>query len=108
MSVHDFRRPCQSVYSTFVEKSGYTARGGLGSVVLNVRNIFYYKEIYVSIKVFAVPGDYRDDFSVLESQVNTWIEENHPAVLEMHVDVTPLPQPRDRKEFMMTLVVRYE
>jgi hypothetical protein len=60
------------------------------------------------IKVFSAPGDHRDDFETIETQVNNWIESAKPNVVDMRLDVTPLPERRDSKTFMMTIVLRYD
>ncbi len=60
------------------------------------------------IKVFSAPGDHRDDFEVVEDQVNAWLHENEARLQDMMMDITPLPQSRDSKSFMMTIVIRYD
>jgi len=60
------------------------------------------------IKIFSAPGDHRDNFEVVETQINDWIESAKPSVRDMQLDVTPLPERRDSKTFMMTIVLRYD
>lgn len=60
------------------------------------------------IKIFSAPGDQRDDFESIEAQVNDWMESAKPTVADMQLDITPLPERRDSKTFMMTIVLRYE
>ncbi len=60
------------------------------------------------IKIFAAPGDYRDDFAHVEEQANAWIAEKQPKVLGMNASVACLPVKRDSGQFMLTLVVHYE
>ena len=60
------------------------------------------------IKIFAAPGDHRDDFANVEEQTNQWIEEAHPRIVSLHTTVNEMPGKRDAGQFMMTLVVYYE
>ena len=60
------------------------------------------------IKIFAAPGDHRNDFDQVELQTNAWIEETHPNIISMHPTVNKLPTTRESSHFMMTLVVHYE
>ncbi len=60
------------------------------------------------IKIFAAPGDYRDDFAHVEEQTNAWIAEKHPKINDMQASVVCLPVKRESGQFMLTLVVRYE
>ncbi len=59
------------------------------------------------IKVFSAPGDHRNDFQTIEDQVNAWISEARPRVLEIQTTVTPMTK-RELGDFFMTLVVLYE
>ena len=60
------------------------------------------------IKIFAAPGDHRDDFASLEEQVNRWIEQVQPRIVCFHTTVNEMPGKRDIGDFMMTLVAHYE
>jgi len=60
------------------------------------------------IKIFAAPGDHRDDFQSLERQVNDWIAQSRPRIVDMRTTVNPLAEKRENSGFMMTLVVHYE
>ena len=60
------------------------------------------------IKIFATPGDHRNDFEQIESQANAWIEQNHPKIISMHTTVNKLPTTRETSQFMMTLLVHYD
>ena len=60
------------------------------------------------IKIFAAPGDHRNDFDQIELQANAWIEETRPNIISIHPTVNKLPTTRETSQFMMTLVVHYE
>lgn len=61
------------------------------------------------IKVFAVPGDHRDDFANVEQQVNEWCEKSQRKVVAMHCSVNEMPEKkRDIGAFMLTVIVHYE
>ena len=60
------------------------------------------------VKIFAAPGDHRNNFEQIEAQANTWMEETRPGILSMHTTVNQLPTTRDTSPFMMTLLVHYE
>lgn len=58
------------------------------------------------IKIFAAPGDTRNDFEQVEMQANQWMDEKKPQVISMHMTVNQMPgTPRDSGSFMMTLLV---
>lgn len=60
------------------------------------------------IKIFSAPGDHRDDFVIVEDQVNAWLHENEARLQDLKMDITPLPQARDNQSYMMTILVRYD
>ncbi len=60
------------------------------------------------IKIFAAPGNHRNDFQAVEEQVNDWIEQAKPRVLSVHPLVNAMPGKGDLGEFMLTLVAHYE
>ena len=60
------------------------------------------------IKIFAAPGDQRNDFEHVETQANTWMKETGPKIVSMHTTVNQLPTVRETSQFMMTLLVHYE
>ncbi len=60
------------------------------------------------IKIFAAPGDHRNDFEAVETQTNTWLAETNPRVLSIHPLVNQMPSSRDSNQFMMTMVVHYD
>ena len=60
------------------------------------------------VKIFAAPGDHRDDFQQVEEQVNAWIAEARPRIVNMHPAVNPLTEKREHGRFMLTVVVHYE
>ncbi len=60
------------------------------------------------IKIFAAPGDHRNDFDQVELQANAWIEDTRPNIISLHSTVNKLPTTRETSQFMMTLVVHYE
>ncbi len=60
------------------------------------------------IKIFAAPGDQRNDFEPIEMQANEWMAQSQPQIVSMHTTVNQMPGPaRDSGGFMMTLVVHY-
>ena len=60
------------------------------------------------IRIFAAPGDHRDDFKQVEQQVNTWMAETRPRIVSLHPMVNEMSDKRDHGKYMMTLVVHYE
>lgn len=60
------------------------------------------------IKIFATPGDYRDDFCKLEEQVNEWLASENPANPSLHCMVSDMQERRDLAAFMLTVVVQYD
>ena len=60
------------------------------------------------IKIFSAPGDHRDDFVMVETQVNDWISEKNPKILELTPAVNQLQEKRDASAFMLTVVIHYE
>ncbi len=59
------------------------------------------------IKIFAAPGDHRDDFKQVEEQVNAWIAEKRPRIVSVHPLVNDMPEKREHGRYMMTLVANY-
>ncbi len=63
----------------------------------------------MAIKIFAAPGDHRDDFGSVEAQVNAWAEKTKANVVDMLCSVNEMPEKkRDLGSFMLTLIVHYE
>jgi hypothetical protein len=63
----------------------------------------------MAIKIFAAPGDHRDDFGSLERQVNEWAAKSKANVVNMLCSVNEMPdKKRDLGSFMLTLIVHYE
>ncbi|MBI4718211.1 MAG: hypothetical protein HY763_10430 [Planctomycetes bacterium] len=60
------------------------------------------------IKIFAAPGDHRDDFKKVEQQVNEWETASRARIVGMELAVNPMPEKRDAGHYLMTLAVRYE
>lgn len=60
------------------------------------------------IKVFAAPGDHRDDFREVEKQVNQWEASDAISILQISSSVTPMPGTRDVGPFLLTVTVLYE
>jgi hypothetical protein len=57
------------------------------------------------IKIFAGPGDHRDDFCHVESQANKWLSESAARVVGMESTVNSMPGTPDGGTFRMTLVI---
>jgi len=62
----------------------------------------------VPIKIFAAPGDHRDDFREVEKQVNQWEASDAISILQISTCVTPMPEHRDVGPFLLTVTVHYE
>lgn len=60
------------------------------------------------IKIFAAPGDHRNNFESLEDQVNQWMATKGPKVLSMHSSVTEMKDRKDIGSFMLTMVIHYD
>lgn len=60
------------------------------------------------IKIFAAPGDHRNDFEAVEKQVNEWIKENKADVRDIRCTVNSMPQKRGLGDFLLTVIVHYE
>ena len=62
----------------------------------------------MAFKIFAAPGDHRDDFGHVEDQANEWAAEIKPHIRSFATTVNQLPTKRESGQFMMTLVIQYE
>jgi|GEM_PF-1812846 len=60
------------------------------------------------IKIFAAPGDHRNDFEQVEKQANEWMTASKPSVRAMDTTVNPMPSARESNHFMMTLTFLYD
>lgn len=60
------------------------------------------------IKIFAAPGDHRNDFTSVEKQVNAWIAQTDPRVLAIQSMVNAMPAQQTLGDFMLTVVVHFE
>lgn len=60
------------------------------------------------IKIFAAPGDHRDDFREVEKQVNQWEASDAISILQISTCVTPMQGARDVGPFLLTITVPYE
>ena len=60
------------------------------------------------IKIFAAPGDHRDDFESLEQQLNAWIKEADARIVSLHAMVNEVSGKREHGGFMMTVLVHYD
>ena len=60
------------------------------------------------IKIFAAPGDHRNDFEQVEMQSNEWMAASNPAVRAMTTTVNQMPSARESNHFMMTLTILYD
>ena len=60
------------------------------------------------IKIFAAPGDHRNDFEAVEIQVNDWIKQNKPDVRDIRCTVNAMPEKRNLGDFLLTVIVLYE
>jgi len=59
-------------------------------------------------KIFCVPGDHRDDFEMLEGQLNDWVANQQPKILSLHSNVTPMTDAKNMGRYLMTVLVGYE
>ena len=66
------------------------------------------KEDEMPIKIFAAPGDHRNDFEQVEIQANEWMASAKPTVQAMQTTVNLMPGAKESNQFMMTLVLRYD
>ena len=60
------------------------------------------------IKVFAAPGDQRNDFEQVEKQANEWMASAKPTIQAIQTTVNQMPSARESNQFMMTLVFLYD
>lgn len=60
------------------------------------------------IKVFAAPGDQRNDFEQVEQQANEWMASAKPTIQAIQTTVNQMPSARESNQFMMTLVLLYD
>ncbi len=59
-------------------------------------------------KIFCVPGDHRDDFEVLEGQLNEWADQEKPTLLFCNSGVTPMSDPKNVGRYLMSVLVAYQ
>ena len=67
-----------------------------------------YGEDEMPIKIFAAPGDQRNDFETVEIQANEWIASAKPTIQAMQTTVNQAPGAKDSNQFVMTLVLLYD
>lgn len=60
------------------------------------------------VKIFAAPGDHRNDFREVEKQVNQWESTESVRILGITACVTPVQGQREVGPFLLTLTVLYE
>ncbi|MHC4092694.1 MAG: hypothetical protein ACYSVY_20875 [Planctomycetota bacterium] len=58
-------------------------------------------------KIFCVPGDHRDDFEVLENQLNEWAAEAKPKIVNLDSTVTAMTDPKNLGRYIMSVLVAY-
>ncbi len=59
-------------------------------------------------KVFCAPGDHRDDFEVLENQLNEWAAQAKPKIVSVNSSVTAMTEAKNVGRYIMSVVVAYE
>ena len=59
-------------------------------------------------KIFCVPGDHRDDFGVLENQLNDWAEKTKPKIVTLNSDVTAMSDTKNVGRYIMSVLVAYQ
>lgn len=59
-------------------------------------------------KIFATPGDHRDDFRMLEDQINEWLATSGANVIRFTTDIIQMPERRQSGTFMLTATIHYE
>ena len=59
------------------------------------------------IKIFAAPGDHKNDFASVEEQVNSWMTQSNHRILGIQSTVNAMPSQYSVGDFMMTVVVHY-
>ncbi len=62
----------------------------------------------MQFKIIAAPGDQRDDFEALESQLNEWSASANPQVISVHTQVTAMNDPKNIGRYVMTVLVTYD
>ena len=75
-----------------------------GSMLLRPANE---RTVGMRFKVFCAPGDHRDDFEVVESQLNAWSAEENPEVIDVRASVTPMADPQNKGRYLLTVLVTY-
>lgn len=60
------------------------------------------------IKIFAAPGDHRNDFEQVEIQANEWMASAKPNIQAMQTTVNSKPNAKESNFFMMTMVFLYD
>jgi len=61
----------------------------------------------VKFKIFCVPGDNRDDFRLMEDQLNAWSAESKPRIVDIRAAVNS-PDAKSHGKYTMTVIVMYE
>jgi hypothetical protein len=61
----------------------------------------------MKFKVFCAPGDHRDDFEVVQRQLNAWSEAENPDVAHLQSSVTPMSDPTNKGRYLLTVLVTY-
>ncbi len=62
----------------------------------------------MKFKIFSAPGDHRDDFDMLEKQLNEWVSGQQPEIVDLHMNVTAMTDSKNTGRYLMTVLVAYE
>lgn len=62
----------------------------------------------MKFKIYCTPGDHRDDFKILEGQLNEWAATAKPEIVDLHMDVTAMSDPKNVGRYLMSVLVSYE
>ena len=61
----------------------------------------------MQFKIFSAPGDHRDDFKNITSQMNEWIKAERPKILDIKMDVTAMTDDRNIGRYLMSVLVGF-
>ncbi|MBU0640901.1 MAG: hypothetical protein KKB50_18710 [Planctomycetes bacterium] len=58
-------------------------------------------------KIFCAPGDHRDDFEAIQTQLNEWAAAEDPDIVDVCVQVTAMTDTKNIGRYLMSVLVTY-
>jgi hypothetical protein len=62
----------------------------------------------MKFKIFCGPGDQRDDFEVIEGQLNDWASRENPEIVDVRSSVNAMTDQANKSRYLLTVLVTYQ